>query len=275
MIIKVENLSFSYPGRKVLENVTFEIGKGECVALLGVNGAGKSTLLKCINRILKPLGGVVLVEGKVDISRLKRRDIAKLIGYTPQHEGTSGLSVFEMICLGRKPYRNFFLRRNDYKIVEEVIYSLGLQEISMKALSELSGGEFQKVLIARALAQKPKILLMDEPTSHLDLKNQLEVMSLIKKVTKRSFPPLATIICLHDINLALRFADRFIFLKDNSIYAITDKAKLDPAIIYEVYGVRVEIFWSKGYPFVVLTGDEDEEAFYSNRSSYKFIEHSL
>lgn len=266
MIIKVKDVHFSYPSRKgVLEGVTFEVRRGECVALLGVNGAGKSTLLKCMNAILSPAKGVVLV-GDEDISKWSRNQVARLIGYVPQRSHDSELTVFEMVALGRKPYMGWSLRKHDYEIIDDVIAALGLQSLAMKRVNELSGGELQKVMIARALAQTPDVLLLDEPTSHLDIKNQLEVMRIIRDLTRKRKPSLSAIVCIHDINLALRFTDRLIFLKDGIIWAVTTPERLDPKVVREVYGVQVKIV-QVGKHIVVIPVD-DEEGDYHEESDH-------
>jgi iron complex transport system ATP-binding protein len=266
MVIKVKDVHFSYPSRKgVLEGVTFEVRRGECVALLGVNGAGKSTLLKCMNSILSPTKGVVFVGGE-DISEWSRNQIARRIGYVPQRSNDSELTVFEMVALGRKPYINWFLRERDYEIVDDIMAVLGLKDFAMKRVSELSGGELQKVMIARALAQTPDVLLLDEPTSHLDMKNQLEVMRVIRDLTKKRKPSVSTVVCLHDVNLALLFADRLIFLKDGIIWAVTTPEGLDPKIVRDVYGVRVQIV-RVGRHIVVIPVD-DEEGEYHEESDH-------
>jgi len=266
MVIKVKDVHFSYPSRKgVLEGVTFEVRRGECVALLGVNGAGKSTLLRCMNSILSPTKGAVFVGGE-DISEWSRNQIARRIGYVPQRSHDSELTVFEMVALGRKPYINWFLRERDYEIVDDIMAVLGLKDFAMKRVSELSGGELQKVMIARALAQTPDVLLLDEPTSHLDMKNQLEVMRVIRDLTKKRKPSVSTIVCLHDVNLALRFADRLIFLKDGIIWAVTTPEGLDPEIVRDVYRVRVQIV-RVGRHIVVIPVD-DEEGEYHEESDH-------
>jgi iron complex transport system ATP-binding protein len=172
-----------------------------------------------------------------------------------------------MIALGRKPYITWSLSKHDYKIVDDVITALGLKSLAMKRVSELSGGEMQKVLIARALAQTPDVLLLDEPTSHLDIKNQLEVMKIIWNITKNRRPLVATIVCLHDVNLALRFADRLIFLKNGIIWAATTPDELDPRTFKDVYGVRVQMVRAGKHTVVIPVDDlveecDDEESNY-------------
>lgn len=268
MIIRVEDIHFSYSSKSsVLDGVTFEVNRGECVAILGVNGAGKSTLLKCINSILAPSKGVVFINGE-DISYWSRRQIARHVAYVPQRSRETDLTVFEIIALGRRPYMNWFLSAEDYRIVDEVMATLDLQRFALKKVSELSGGEFQKVMIGQALAQTPDIFLLDEPTNHLDIKNQIDVMKTVRKITKNRRPPVATIVCVHDINLALRFADKLIFLKNGRIWATSTPEDLNPAIIREVYGI--DVFMVRvGSHTVMVPIDSDEED-YGEKDGYPF-----
>ncbi len=238
MRLSVEDLRFSYFSETTLENVSFTLHEGEIMSILGVNGAGKSTLLKCVNRILKPKGGSVLVDGE-DVLKLGRRRTARRIGYVPQNCSETGLTVFETVLMGRRPHVQWAMTDNDYRLVEETMQRIGIEHLAMRPVHELSGGEAQKVAIARALAQSPRLLLLDEPTSSLDLKNQLEVMELIRSIVAGR--GLSALVAIHDINMALRFTDKFLFLKDREIFAIADKNRLSAEIISEVYGVKVSL----------------------------------
>lgn len=185
MKLSIKEIEFYYNSHKVLKDVSFEVKEGEVLALAGPNGSGKSTLLKCINKILKPQKGAVLLGGK-NIESFGDKDIGKLIGYVPQSVyHTFSLTVFEMVLLGRKPYVSWKVKERDKRVVWEVLTVMGLDKIYDKSFNELSGGEKQKVLIAMALAQEPEVLLLDEPTSNLDLKYQLEVAELIFKLVKK------------------------------------------------------------------------------------------
>lgn len=248
MNLEVTNIRFSYNGRPVLSDVTFSIGPGQVVCVLGVNGAGKSTLLKCMNRILKPKGGAVFADGE-DLLRLNRNKIACLIGYVPQQHPETQLTVYEAVLMGRKPHIQWALTPNDYAIAEETIKQIGIERLSMRRVSELSGGEKQKVIIARALAQAPEVLLLDEPTSNLDLKNQLEVMKLVRHIVKSR--GLSAIIAIHDLNTAVRFADKFIFLKDGQIHGICSREELCSDMIHQVYDVNVALSEVNGHTIVV------------------------
>lgn len=238
MILSVQGLEFSYPSNKVLKDVSFSIKKGECLAILGTNGTGKSTLLKCINRILKPQKGAVLID-KSDVQKLNQTDLAKRIGYVSQSNQSFTTTVFDTVLIGRKPYIKWVVTEKDLNIVNRAIEMLGLQEYSLRYIDELSGGELQKVIIARALAQEPKILMFDEPTSSLDLKNQLEVISIIKDVVKNK--KISALVTIHDLNLALRFADKFILLKEGKIYAAGGIEIMTSHNIESVYSVPVKV----------------------------------
>jgi iron complex transport system ATP-binding protein len=248
MNLEVTNIRFSYNGHLILSDVTFSIESGQIVCVLGENGAGKSTLLKCLNRILRPQKGSVLADGE-DILHISRNKIARLIGYVPQRHPETQLTVFEAVLMGRKPYIQWSLGQDDYALAEEVIEQMGIAHLAMRKVCNLSGGEIQKVIIARALAQSPEVLLLDEPTSNLDLKNQLEVMGLVRSIVETK--GISAIIAIHDLNIALRFADRFIFLKNGRIHGICGKNELCSEMIQQVYGVDVALSEVNGHTLIV------------------------
>ncbi|NLD49050.1 MAG: ABC transporter ATP-binding protein [Clostridiaceae bacterium] len=238
MILSVKDLAFDYPSRSVIKNIGFSIEKGDFLAVLGINGAGKSTLLKCINRVLKPHKGAVYIEND-EAFKLSGRELAKRIGYVAQRNENIRTTVFDAVLLGRKPYIQWEASKNDLEIVHDALEALELTEYALRYLNELSGGEQQKVVIARALAQKPQLLLLDEPTSSLDLKNQLEVAKIIKKVVKEQ--QMAAVVTMHDLNLAIRFADKFLLIKNGEIYAAGGIEVMTPENIENVYSVPVTI----------------------------------
>lgn len=247
-MLTAADIRFAYNGRAVLADVGFELGAGRVLGVLGVNGAGKSTLLKCLNRILTPQQGAVLLENE-DLLQMDRQRIARRVGYIPQKSSETELTVFEAVFVGRKPHIRWAASREDYAKVEAALEQMGLAALAHRPVSALSGGELQKVIIARALAQSPKILLMDEPTSSLDLKNQLEVLGLIRRIVRSD--GLAAVVSIHDLNLALRFADQFLFLKDHRVHALVPRRAVEAALIREVYGVDVEIAMVQGQAVVV------------------------
>ena len=206
--------------------------------ILGTNGVGKSTLLKCMNRILTYQSGSVSMCGD-DICTLSRNELAKRVGYVAQSSRFSETTVFDAILLGRKPYIKWDITDSDLKLVQGIMERLSLSQYAMRTVTHLSGGETQKVAIARALAQQPEILLFDEPTSNLDLKNQLEVINLIKSIVKEG--NVSAVVTMHDLNLALRFADKFIMMKSGRIYAAGGREILTAENIKAVYDVDVVI----------------------------------
>lgn len=248
MKLAVNNVVFSYPSHLVLKNVKFEVKNGDCLAILGTNGVGKSTLLKCINKILMPQQGVITIE-KDEVSKLTRREVARRVGYVPQRHEGGRFTVFDAIILGRKPHIFWDISAQDLEIVNKIIKLLGLEPFSLRYIDELSGGELQKVVIARALAQEPRVMLLDEPTSNLDLKNQLDVLNIIKKVVKEQ--QIAALVTMHDLNLAIRFANKFIFLKKGTIFAAGGFEIITPENIEAVYAVPVAVEEYHAIPVVV------------------------
>lgn len=249
MKLSVSGIDFAYRGNhSILEGIAFDVQPGEILCILGANGAGKSTLLKCINCILKPSQGTVLVDGKA-VFDMPQREVARHIGYVPQKHPESLLTVYEAVLMGRRPHVQWSLHDQDYALVEQILHQLGLQALSMRPINSLSGGQLQKVIIARALAQSPSVLLLDEPISNLDLKNQIEVMRLVQGITRAQ--NLAAVITIHDLNMAMRFGDKFLFLKDKKVQAITDRAGFSPELIELVYDVAVSLHECNGHPMVV------------------------
>lgn len=247
MILKVDGLEFSYNSIPILKGVKFEIEEGEVVVILGPNGAGKSTLLKCMNGILKPRKGMIMLEG-LSVKSLGTHEMAKKVGYVPQSSKGNFMTVFDAVLLGRKPYIKWGAGEKDLKLVEKTLKLIQLEGLALKRTNELSGGELQKVMLARALVQKPKILFLDEPTNNLDIKNQFEVMRIISKITHER--NVTSIIVMHEINLALRYSDKFIVMKNGMVYAQGRKI-INPHLIKEVYGIEALVENIRGFPLVI------------------------
>jgi iron complex transport system ATP-binding protein len=243
--VEVEDLSFSYNGREVLRGVTFSVDEGELLMILGPNGAGKSTLVKCIAGILRCKG--VKVFGR-DVRSYPRNELARVLAYVPQIAERSFLTVFDYVLLGRKPYIGFSPGEDDINAAMKAIERMGLTGLERKPLNRLSGGELQKASIARALAQEPRILIMDEPTNNLDLKSQLEVMKLARELTGEGK---TVIMVMHDINMALRFGERFLFMKGGMIAGESKRGDLTPQLLEKIYGVKVAIREVMNAPVVV------------------------
>ncbi|WP_292468921.1 ABC transporter ATP-binding protein [Methanolobus sp.] len=238
MILEVEGVEFQYKSKEVLKDIKFELKRNEILSILGPNGVGKTTLLKCMNAILKPKKGAVLIENE-DVLKLEQIEIARRMGYVPQRCEPARLTAFDAILLGRMPHMKWNISTKDVMLVESTIKKLHLEDMALRYIDELSGGELQKVGIARAIAQNPKLLLLDEPTSSLDLKNQLEILDTIRDVVSKE--NVSAIMTMHDLNLAFRYSDKFLFLKNGTIFAAGSISDITPQIIHEVYGVPVTI----------------------------------
>lgn len=216
------------------------LNKGEVASIVGPNGAGKTTLLKSMASILPPRKGAVHIGG-ADVRSIKPADLAKIQAYVPQQASNSfPLTVMETVMLGRKPYIRWGVKAQDLLIVENLLADLRLERYAARYMDELSGGERQKVLIARALAQQPDMLLLDEPTSALDIRHQLEVLEIVRGLAKQS--GMLVVLILHDLELAARYSDVVHMLKDGTVFASGSPEEVFTAPHMEaVYGVRMEI----------------------------------
>ena len=233
-MIEVKNLSFSYDNNIILDDVSFNLEKNSILGILGQNGAGKTTLLKCISKILKPNSGKIYIDN-INLSRIHRNDIPKQIGYVPQYSHEAPLTVFDAVLLGRKPYIKYKSTNEDTYIVEQMLKYMNLDRFAFKFTNELSGGEFQKVRIARVLVREPNIILLDEPTNNLDLKSQIQIMDLIYHVAKKH--NLTVILSVHDINLAFRYCDQLLLLKDNTAFKFDKKENIKTEMLENIYNI--------------------------------------
>lgn len=250
MKIKLENIEFAYGKKQILKNISLQLDSKELLVLVGSNGAGKSTLIKCINGLLIPQNGKIILGGS-NIKKMTKREIAQYIGYVPQRYDTVfGISVFDMVLLGRKPHVRWQSSQEDKMIALKSLQLLGVEDLAMRNFNEISGGQQQKVVIARALVQKTEVLLFDEPTSNLDIKHQLKVMELAKDLV--DLLDISLIVSVHDLNLAARYADRIVMLKEGKVIAIGEPANVFTVEnIKLVYDVDVRIKNENGRPYVV------------------------
>jgi iron complex transport system ATP-binding protein len=248
MILEVNGTSFAYNSHHVLRDISFGVDKGEILAILGPNGVGKTTLLKCINAILRPSTGSVMVQTQ-DVLSLDSMEIARRIGYVAQRTEASRLTAFDAILTGRRPHIRWKVSDKDLAIVDAAVKRLGLKHLAMRYIDRMSGGELQKVAIARALVQEPKLLLLDEPTSNLDLKNQVAILKIIRRIVTEH--EVAAVMTMHDLNKALRYADKYLFLKDGTIFAAGKVHEVTADMVQAVYGLPVEIVYHKSNPLVV------------------------
>lgn len=249
-MLHVENVAFAYSKTaEIIKQVSFDLEAGHCLALLGNNGAGKSTLLKCLNRVHEPKNGVIAVQGQ-NIYDLSRSDIAKNMAYVAQQSEGSQLTVFDSILLGRKPYIKMSPTDEDIAIAQKAMERMELEKFALRYTDELSGGELQKVVLARALAQQPKILLLDEPTSNLDLYNQHEVLRVVSQIAKSD--GISVVVIIHDLNLALRYCDRFLLIQNGIVYRYGNDSVITAEAIRDVYHVEAQIVEVMGRKMVMV-----------------------
>ena len=249
-MLNIENLSYRYHGGpKVLDNISFQVEDGEFLAILGNNGVGKSTMLKCFNKILEPQTGKIMLDDD-DLVKLSGREVAQKIAFVAQNVPSTQMTVHDMVMLGRKPYMKWGFTEEDHQIIHEVMDRLNIAHIRGRFLNQLSGGQRQKAMLARALAQKPKVLLLDEPTSSLDIQNQYQVLQMVKEICKEN--RITAIVVIHDLNLALRFCDRFLLLRKGQIYRYGGKEILDRKALLEVYKVHAQVVEVNGQSIVLV-----------------------
>jgi iron complex transport system ATP-binding protein len=247
--ITIKDLSFNYNSSMILDDLDLVIDDSQVLGLVGPNGSGKTTLIKCIDRILKPKGSILL-DG-ADIKTMNRKEMAKRMGYVPQSSSTPlATSVFDTVLMGRRPHMSWRVSDADLDNVADVLELLKLDDLAMRDFDQLSGGQKQKVMIARALCQEPSVLLLDEPTSSLDMKHQLEVMETITSLVKEK--NISAVMALHDLNLAAMFVDKLAILKDGRIYAAGEPADLlNSKNIREVYGVEAIVLDNLDRPYII------------------------
>ena len=235
-------LKFRYTERLIIDGVSLDLHSGEVLVLLGANGAGKTTLLRLISRQIKLESGSVSLN-ECDVSNLSRRKLAQQIALMPQHENRSSmLTVLDVVSLGRMPHCGWWapLSKQDESRVEDAITATGLETLRERSIMALSGGEWRRMILARAIAQDAVVLILDEPIAGLDLKYQYEVLDKVRYLTKQN--QLVSIITLHDLNMAAMFADRVAMLHDGKLIAIGEAENvLTSELIRQAFGVEVSV----------------------------------
>lgn len=249
MNLSTENIRLSYGAREILKGVSINGNTGEFIGIIGPNGSGKSTLLKCIYRILKPHAGQVFLDGE-ELSGISIRNSAKKMAVVAQHNYYNfDFSVMEVVLMGRAPHKKTMERDNakDFQIAQKALETVEMEGFANRSFSTLSGGEQQRVILARALAQQTPCLILDEPTNHLDITHQIQLMKIVKNLE------VTVISAVHDLNIAAMFCDRLYVLQDGEIVGQgTPQEVLTAEFIKKIYRVETEIVYDSAGQLHVL-----------------------
>ena len=253
-ILEVRNLTFAYEKKIILDDVSFSLNEGDVGVLVGLNGAGKTTILKNIANIVKTKQGEIFLDGK-NKNEYKPNEYATRIAYVPQIINYESATVIDTILIGRIPM--FYTpSKEDYEKVYDVIEQLHIEHLAMENVQKLSGGEKQKIAIARALSGEAKLMLFDEPTANLDLKGQYETMALIRSLKDNG---VSILISMHDINHALDVGDNFIVLKDKKVLCTGNEKIMTEDLLHEVYGMDFEMVEHGNKKHFHIKGEEKND----------------
>ncbi|MCF6460924.1 ABC transporter ATP-binding protein [Clostridium sp. Cult3] len=240
--LEIENLNFGYGTKNILKNVSFQVEEGEFISIIGPNGSGKSTLLKLLNNIYEPKSGTILIQGR-EIQDYKGKELARKVALVPQNTVIDyEFSVEDVVLMGRYPYLGRFEKEGpeDYSIVDEALKLTNTFYLKKRSINEISGGERQRVVVAKTLAQKPDIILLDEPTSHLDINHQIEILRLLKRLNRKHGTTI--ILVIHDINLANRYSDRILLLDKGQVLGIGKPSQVVNSYnIEKAYNLKVVV----------------------------------
>jgi iron complex transport system ATP-binding protein len=256
-LLQASGVTLKYDQRTVIEGLSTGIPEGKVTMIVGANACGKSTLLRGLSRLLKPASGTVTLDGK-DIHTRPAREVARALGLLPQHPtAPDGITVRDLVGRGRYPHQGFFRSRSraDDAAVQRALAATETLELAARNVDELSGGQRQRVWIAMALAQETEVLLLDEPTTYLDVAHQVEVLDLISELNRSDGTTVA--IVLHDLNLAARYADHIIAMKDGMIVAEGPAAEVvTEELVHRVFGLQSRVMPDpvSGTPLVIPLG---------------------
>lgn len=257
--IKLENIEFGYdPKIPVIKGISYTLDKPEFICIMGPNGVGKSTLIHCLNKILKPTAGVVYMDGR-DVQEMKLKELASHMGYVPASSQDSfPLTVVDTVMVGLQNDFKFGTNASDLQKVYDVLKLMKVEHLAMKNFNELSAGQHQKVMLARGLVRTPEIVLLDEPTSNLDIKHQIQVTKTLSELPRTK--GMMVIMISHDINITAKYADRIILISDGKVYADgTPLEVLTKENIRDVYDVEADVLEIEGRPHIILKDAIDDE----------------
>ncbi len=251
IVIDIDGLVFGYRSFPILKGITVKFDRPGMVSIVGPNGVGKSTLIHCMNKILTPREGSVLIDGE-DVRNISVKSLAKIMGYVPYTvTNTFPISVIDTVMMGRHPHSKFGSLDEDLEISYDMLDRLGIADLSMRQLNELSAGQLQKVILAKGLAQQPRVLLLDEPTSNLDVKHQLGVARLLAQISRES--GMLTIMICHDLNIAAKYSDKVMMMSEGKVFAYgTPEEVFTRENIRQVYDVDCEVIEDQGRPHIIL-----------------------
>ena len=257
--IDIEGIEFGYSANPVLKNINLSVNGPQLLSIIGPNGVGKSTLIHCINKILKPTGGTVMVDG-IGVDGYTLKEMARKVGYVPYSSSdTFPLTVFDTVLLGRHPHAGWRTSDEDLETVADVLDRLGIQDLAMRYFDELSAGQRQRVMLARGLVQKPRVIMLDEPTSNLDIRHQLGISRTLKELSRTD--GIMVIMISHDLNIAARYSDHVVLMYGGRVFSVgTPEEVLTEDNIREVYGVESRVIDVDGHPYVILRDDDADSS---------------
>ena len=262
--LRLDDVSLGYGKQTVLHNISLETKPGEILGIIGPNGSGKSTLIRGITRLIQPSSGQIFLDGD-DIASMNRHDLARLMAVVPQNPVLPQLfTALEVVLMGRTPHLGLlrYEGKRDLAIVQKAMEATQTLAFAERRVGELSGGERQRLTIARALAQEPKLILMDEPTANLDINYQIETLDLARQLCREQ--ELIVVVTLHDLNLASQYCDRLVMLSDGRVYCHgIPKAVINAQTIKEVYGAEVYVYPHpvNDLPATLIVSDKDRKVF--------------